>query len=117
MQMDAHGTTLVIGLPPHGDTVERTVSLADVTGVTLQYHGDISGETEHWSFVLQLARGLPLHCVSSDRFMAMWVVGLRVCLAEDKGTQFSQVRASDACTTSDLSLSLSLSLSLCLIYL
>lgn len=68
-----------------------------------------SSSEEFWSFGLEMKmdaaggggrRGggdgcVRLDCVaSSDAFTAMWVVGLRLCLAEDRGRQFSAVSTS-----------------------
>lgn len=93
---------------PNRDQVEHVVALSEITEVRLNFRPGSSRTSSVWSFELMLASShgsgrlydisasqdrLVLECVaSSDAFTEMWVVGLRLCLAEDRGMQFSQVR-------------------------
>ena len=93
---------------PNRDQVEHVVALSEITEVRLNFRPGSSRASSVWSFELILASShasgriydisasqdrLVLECVaSSDAFTEMWVVGLRLCLAEDRGMQFSQVR-------------------------
>lgn len=93
---------------PSRDQVEYHVPLAHIVDVRLCDRSGSSGAPSAWSFSLVLDGSRAsdrLYDISatqdelilefaarSDTFTEMWVVGLRLCLAEGNGMQFSPVR-------------------------
>lgn len=106
LSLDAY--PCVAGAGPSRDQVEYSVPLDEIAEVRLSHRPGSSRASGIWSFELELAGShasdrlyaisasqerLVLECVtSSDTFTEMWVVGLRLWLAEESGAQFSPVR-------------------------
>ena len=107
MEVEHVSWTHELSAGPTRDQVEHYVPLAEINEVRLSYRTGSTSTSGVWSFELELAAShasdhlydisadsdrLVLECVASSVSTEMWVVGLRLWLAEESGMQFSPVR-------------------------